>query len=132
MLPHTIEKKEMKSLNNFTEEKAAFLEAIEQLEHRFSDTLSFLDTWFEYSPSHFDNNGLLNTDSENHGSAKIFAFAKHYTLTKQQALKCFGEHFRNLDSYPSDSHLNIRQLMKFDLDGIHFTHFPLTQKKGSN
>src|SRR5690554_6997344 len=64
MLPHTIEKKEMKSLNNFTEEKAAFLEAIEQPEHRFSDTLSFLDTWFEYSPSHFDNNRSEEHTSE--------------------------------------------------------------------
>lgn len=114
-------------MNSFTHALTDFLQRIEQPQHSFSQSLAFIDTWLTFTPSNFSNNGMVNTDTENHGSAKIFAFALLFELTKHQALLCFGEHYRNLAHTPVDSHLNIRMLTKADssLANISFAQFPL-------
>lgn len=115
-------------LNSFDHALANFLKHINQPEHSFADSLAFIDTWFEFTATAFNNNGLLNNDSENHGSSKIFALAQLLKLNKQQALLCFGEHYRNLSQTPTNSHLNIRTLVDTDLAGIAFDRQPLQRK----
>lgn len=115
-------------MNRFHQAQTEFLEQIEQESHRFAASLAFIDAWFEFTPSAFNNNGLQNQAHENHGSAKIFALAGLLRLSKKQTLLCFGEHYRGLSQSPADSHLNIRRLLNTDLAGIRFDHPPLTRK----
>lgn len=118
-------------LNSFTHALADFLQRIEQPQHSFSQSLAFIDTWLTFTPSNFSNNGMVNTDTENHGSAKIFALALQLNLSKQQTLLCFGEHYRNLALSPDNSHLNIRRLINEDLAGIAFDNFPLRARSAA-
>lgn len=117
-------------MSSFALAQTEFLHRIEQPQHCFAHSLAFIDTWFEFTPSNFCNNGMTNSHTENHGSAKIFALAILLKLSKQQALLCFGEHYRNLAQTPSNSHLNIRMLTKDQshLAQIRFDHFPLQAK----
>ncbi len=118
----------MKFLNSFNNALANLLNHISQPQHNFADSLDFIDTWFEFTPTAFNNNGLFNNENENHGSAKIFALAQLLSLNKQQVLLCFGEHYRNLAKTPENSHLNIRMLINTELAGIEFDHQPLQRK----
>ncbi|HUH57148.1 MAG TPA: HopJ type III effector protein [Pseudomonadales bacterium] len=115
-------------MNSFDKALADFLKKINLPEHSFADSLAFIDNWFEFTPCEFNNNGLINSASENHGSAKIFALAQMLNLNKQQALLCFGEHYRNLSQTSKDSHLNIRRLIATDLAEIAFSQPPLQRK----
>lgn len=123
-----IVKKGATRLNSFDNALATFLKQINQPEHSFADSLAFIDAWFDFTPTAFNNNGLLNNDAENHGSAKIFALSRLLKLNKQQVLLCFGEHYRNLSQTPTNSHLNIRTLIDTDLAGIVFDRQPLQRK----
>lgn len=118
-------------MNNFCVAKKELIEQIEQPQHLFAETLAFIDAWFDFSPSRFNNNGLVNKETENHGSAKIFALALQLNLSKQQTLLCFGEHYRNLALSPDNSHLNIRRLINADLAGIAFDNFPLRARSAA-
>ena len=114
-------------MSSFSEAQAEFLQRIEHPQHSFAESLAFIDTWFEFTPSNFFNNGVVNSHTENHGSAKVFALAQLSDFTKQQALLCFGEHYRNLAHTPKNSHLNIRMLTSSNasLANISFENFPL-------
>lgn len=115
-------------MNSFANARAEFLKKINQPHHNFVDSLAFINTWFEFTPSLFNNNGLINNETENLGSAKIFALAQLLDLNKQQTLLCFGEHYRNLSQTPESSHLNIRMLINTNLTGIVFDRQPLRRK----
>lgn len=106
-----------------------FLANLANPQHRFADTLKFIDDWFVYSPSTFSFHQLHSQANENQGSCKILALAQFAQLTPQQALLCFGEHYRQLPQLPLDSHLNLRQLAKQGLTQIQFAHFPLQLKE---
>lgn len=114
-------------MSSFSEAQTEFLQRIEHPQHSFAESLAFIDTWFKFTPSNFLNNGVVNSDTENHGSAKILALALLSGFTEQQALLCFGEHYRNLAHTSKNSHLNIRMLTKADssLANISFANFPL-------
>lgn len=108
--------------------KTFFLQALDNPQHTFADTLTFIETWFTYTPSAFRYGKLHSSATENQGSCKIFALAQLFELTQQQTLLCFGEHYRNLEHTPVSSHLNLRQLAQLGLINLEFEHFPLTPK----
>lgn len=113
---------------SLTENTALFLQSIESDAHSFADTLAFIDRWFHYSPSAFDFHELHSTADQNQGSCKILALAQLLKLSPQQALLCFGEHYRQLNMSEETTHLNLRKLAQQGLTEIHFERFPLTQK----
>ena len=64
---------------------------------------------------------LLNSKSENQGSAKVFCFGHMHSLSRQE--KCFialQSTIQSVLEYPEDerSHLNIRSFMKTGWKGF--------------
>jgi hypothetical protein len=109
-------------LNDFLLKLKAEPEAIE-----FTDTISVIESRYDYTPSTFTNGDVTNEAGENEGSCKVIAFALLNKLSKEQTLHCFGKYFREevLNDPKGDSHQNIRQLMKHGFDRINFETDPL-------
>ncbi len=116
-------------MNDFSQAQAAFLIAIDSNDHLFSSTLAFIEQWFDFTPSAFDNGGVQNSAEQNQGSCKVFALAQLLPLNKEQALRCFGEHYRDVLATPdADNHHNLRRVLRDGLSDIRFDQFPLTAK----
>ena len=68
---------------------------------------------YNFTPTAFKNGAIENKAGENSGSCKLFAFAQKQGLTKEEALFCFGEHYKSvLEDENGTSHQNIRNFMK--------------------
>lgn len=110
---------------------AAFRKAIRQPEHRFADTLAFIDAHYDYTPCAFDNAGLHNPAGSNQGSCKILALALLEQFSTEEALLAFGEHYAYVLATPdATEHANIRQLLQHGLAAVHFTQLPLSRLVG--
>ena len=105
-----------------------FLHAIKQPEHRFADTLTFIDRHYHYTACDFDNAGLHNSVGSNPGSCKILGLALLEQLSTEDALLAFAEHYQQVLATPDGSdHANIRQLLKHGLASVHFSQLPLSR-----
>lgn len=108
-----------------------FLNSIQQPDHRFADTLAFIDSNYQYTPSAFANAGLHNPAGSNQGSCKILGLALLENLTTEQALLAFGEHYRWVLAHPDKTeHGNIRQLIQHGLAQVTFNQLPLSRLVG--
>ena len=95
----------------------------------FQETLDVIESNYNFAPTEFSNGNITNKAGENSGSCKLFAFAKAQNLSKEETLKCFGEHYQNvLDTPKGDSHQNIRNFMIFGWEGVSFTGTALVKK----
>lgn len=94
----------------------------------FTDTMAMIDNRYKFTPSSFKNGDLLNTNDQNQGSCKLFAFAQLHKLNEQQTLACFGHYYRDdiLKNPGGDDHQNIRNFMNTGWAGIKFDTLPLT------
>ncbi len=92
----------------------------EQIE--FTDTMAVIESFYQFTPTEFNNGSLTNTAGQNNGSCKIFAFGQLNTLSEQQTLACFGDYFRvDVLQHPDgDDHQNIRNFMVSGWSGISF------------
>ena len=107
---------------------AEFLVSIQQPEHRFADTLAFIDAHYLYTPCAFVNGELHNPAGSNQGSCKILGLALLEQLSTHQALLAFAEHYAYVLATPNATeHANIRQLITFGLDAVRFTQLPLSR-----
>lgn len=107
----------------------AFLKQLGMPQHRFADTLAFIDAQYDYQPSAFENGAVHNASNENQGSCKVLAMAKDLGLSDEQALQCFAEHYASVVADPDGtSHANIRALMQTGLAGVRFDTFPLARR----
>lgn len=98
-------------------------------EHRFADTLAFIDQHYHYQPSAFSNGPLHNSPQQNQGSCRILAMALDLGLSDEQALQCFAEHYQAVLAQPGGSeHANIRTLMQHGLAAVRFDNQPLTRR----
>lgn len=97
----------------------------------FDDTMSVIESHYNFTPVAFNNGNLQNQAGENQGSCKLFAFARVQGLNEQETLYCFGQFYRVdvLANPEGDSHQNIRNFMKTGWNGIHFDAQPLTAIK---
>ncbi|AUC22172.1 type III effector [Polaribacter sejongensis] len=87
----------------------------------FADTMQVIEDNYNFTPTSFTNGDIKNKAGENSGSCKLFAFAKIQKMTKEEALFCFGEHYKNvLEDENGDSHQNIRNFMKSGFEGLSF------------
>jgi HopJ type III effector protein. len=106
-----------------------FLVAIESENHRFTATLEFIERWFQFEPTAFRNGKVHNSESQNQGSCRVLAMALMLGLSKEQTLKCFGEHYREVLATPGvDNHHNLRRLEAEGLVDIEFERQPLRRK----
>lgn len=107
---------------------ANFLQAIQQPEHRFADSLAFIDAHYHYTPCAFDNAGVHNPAGSNQGSCKILGLALLENLSTTDALLAFGEHYTSVLATPNGTeHTNIRQLLEHGLVNVRFTQLPLSR-----
>ena len=98
----------------------------------FAETMQVIEDNYNFTPTTFTNGELKNNAGENSGSCKLFAFAVHQQLTKEETLFCFGEHYKSiLEDVNGDSHLNIRNFMKTGFDGLSFENEGLKMKRKS-
>jgi hypothetical protein len=93
----------------------------------FADTISVIESTYDYTPTAFTNGDVTNEAGQNEGSCKIIAFAQLNKLTKEQTLHCFGKYYREevLNDPKGNNHQNIRQLMKHGFSRIYFEEEPL-------
>jgi hypothetical protein len=87
----------------------------------FAETIQVIEDNYNFTPTRFINGEIENNAGENSGSCKLFAFAVHQQLTKEETLFCFGEHYKNvLEDENGTSHQNIRNFMKTGFDALSF------------
>ncbi|MDY6981918.1 MAG: HopJ type III effector protein [Pseudomonadota bacterium] len=116
-------------MTDFATALTDFLHSIESDTHAFSTTLAFINEWYDFTPTAFRNGHVANTAEQNQGSCRVLAFALMNMLSSEQALKCFGEHYRDVLATPDvDNHHNLRRLQKEGLVDIHFDGTPLRRK----
>jgi hypothetical protein len=116
-------------MSSFQQAKIDFLHLLTRNEFQFETTLAFIEMHYNFSPSGFNNGGVENSAEQNQGSCKVFALAQLLELSKQQALCCFGQHYRDVLATPDvDNHHNLRRVLKEGLTDIHFDNFPLKLK----
>ncbi len=99
----------------------------------FQQTITLIDTLYEFTPVAFSNGEVINTAGDNNGSCKIFAFAALHQLSEPQTLALFGDFYR-LDVLPDvkgDQHANIRNFMRTGWSGVSFSDVALHAKKSS-
>lgn len=97
--------------------------------HRFAETLAFVAAHYDYTPSAFRNGDQRNAAGQNEGSCKVLGLALLEGLTDDEALRAFGEHYRDVLATPDGAdHGNVRALMKTGLAGVAFESMPLARK----
>jgi hypothetical protein len=96
----------------------------------FTETMSVIESDYNFTEVAFSNGKQRNAAGENSGSCKLFSFAKLNGLTKDQTLACFGAYYREdvLGSPDGDDHQNIRQFMINGWSGINFSATALSVK----
>lgn len=117
----------------FQEALRHFIDAIAKDDHQFAVTLAFVEAWYDFTPTAFDNGDVHNSSLENQGSAKVLALATDLELNSTQVLCCFGEHYRDVIATPhAKNHFNLRRLQRDGFRDIRFDKFPLIRKKKLN
>lgn len=107
----------------------SFTQRIQDQNYQFEETLAFIEQHYHFTPSAFMNGHVENSAEQNQGSCKVFALAELLTLSKEQALLCFGQHYRDVLATPNvDNHHNLRRVLKEGLTHITFASFPLAEK----
>lgn len=105
---------------------------LERLEYNpdlltFSEVLEVIQAHYDYKPTRFVNGELVNEAGKNEGSCKVFAFAQLQSLSVEQTLKCFAEHYRSVLAHPeAQDHVNIRNFMCTGWEGVKFDGVPLS------
>ncbi len=97
----------------------------------FSETIEVIEAHYDFTPSSFVNGDLKNEAGENSGSCKVFAFAKTQSLSKEEALACFGAYYFEevLNDPTGTGHQNIRNFMNNGFDGLTINGTALTEKE---
>lgn len=95
----------------------------------FADVLAFIEQRYQHQPTAFKNGANQNQSTENQGSAKVFYFAQLNSLSKEQTLALFAEHYQAVLNTPEGTdHQNIRQFMQHGWDGIAFDGVALSAR----
>lgn len=96
----------------------------------FEDTMAIIDSYYDFTPTAFQNGETHNDANQNNGSCKILALGQLNDLTVQQTLACFGRFYREdvLAQPKGDDHQNIRQFMIKGWGGVQFDGQPLAVK----
>jgi len=101
----------------------------------FSDTMTLIDRYFHYIPSHFTNGisdeQIINEAGNNAGSCKIFSLGNLLQLNEMQTLHCFGDYYRIdvLQNPNGKDHANIRNFMQHGWSHIFFDSIALSAKE---
>jgi len=107
----------------------SLLKQLKQNELPFSQVIDFINDRYQHQPTAFKNGDAYNEESQNQGSARVFAFAQLNNLSKEDTLYLFAEHYRAvLDTPDGTDHQNIRQFIRHGWQGIAFKEQALLVK----
>ena len=99
----------------------ALLADLQQQTVSFKDVIAFIEAHYQHTPTAFKNGEIFNEATQNQGSAKVFAFAQLNSLSVEDTLTLFAEHYQSVLSHPDGGdHQNIRQFMVEGWAGIKF------------
>lgn len=116
-------------MTDFNTAKSAFLSSLPQDDHVFAHTLAFIDHWYDFTATAFRNGDVSNSAEQNQGSCKVFALGQRLELNKEQTLRCFGEHYRDVLATPEvENHHNLRRVLREGTGNIEFDRFPLKER----
>jgi hypothetical protein len=111
------------------EQLSALLTKLKRNTATFNDVIEFIQTYYQYQPTAFNNGEAYNEATQNQGSAKVFAFAQLNKLSAVDTLYLFAEHYQAVLANPDAAdHQNIRQFMANGWAGITFEGEALTEK----
>lgn len=106
----------------------SFRQQIREADHKFADTLAFINQNYSFQPTAFKNGGVENAEGQNEGSCKVLALAILEGFGDEEALWAFAEHYRSVLATPEGGdHQNIRALQKTGLSDVSFIKFPLSK-----
>ncbi|PCJ95270.1 MAG: type III effector [Flavobacteriaceae bacterium] len=96
----------------------------------FIETMSVIESLYDFTPTTFNNGALVNEAEQNSGSCKLFAFAIRQGFTAPQTLACFGTYYFDevLQDPNGTGHQNIRSFMKTGFKGLQFKGEVLLEK----
>ncbi len=107
----------------------ALLNAVQTGKAQFEDVLNYINQYYYYTPTAFNNGKLYNAENENAGSCRVFALAQLHNLSAADTLSLFAEHYKSVIANPiGTDHQNIRQFKKYSWAGISFKGHALTAK----
>jgi hypothetical protein len=87
----------------------------------FNQVIEFIETYYQHQPTAFKNGDVYNEETQNQGSAKVFAFAQINSLSAEDTLYLFAEHYQSVLANPNgEDHQNIRQFMANGRQEIEF------------
>lgn len=96
---------------------------------KFNEVITFIESYYQHTPTAFKNGDAYNEASQNQGSAKVFTFAQLNNLSTEDTLYLFAEHYQAVLASPEAvDHQNIRQFMSNGWQGIAFEGEALTLK----
>jgi hypothetical protein len=89
---------------------------------QFEDSMTVIESNYNFTPTTFRNGEILNEAGQNNGSCKILAFGQLNGLSADETLACFGKFYREdvLGNPEGEDHQNIRNFMQSGWDGVSF------------
>jgi len=89
---------------------------------QFEDSMTVIESNYNFTPTTFRNGETLNEAGQNNGSCKILAFGQLNGLSVDETLACFGQFYRDdvLGNPEGEDHQNIRNFMQSGWDGVSF------------
>ncbi|MEC9313774.1 MAG: HopJ type III effector protein [Pseudomonadota bacterium] len=89
---------------------------------QFEDSMTVIESNYNFTPTTFRNGETLNEAGQNNGSCKILAFGQLNGLSVDETLACFGKFYREdvLGNPEGEDHQNIRNFMQSGWDGVSF------------
>ena len=105
----------------------------------FSEVLAVIDGAYNFAPCSFST-GVVegraslgqvdNMAGVNDGAARVLSFAALHTLSKEQTLSLFAEHWASVQDEPGGAgHKNIRAFAAAGWEGVRFSAKPLTKRR---
>ncbi len=89
---------------------------------QFEDSMTVIESNYNFTPTTFRNGEILNEAGQNNGSCKILAFGQLNGLSADETLACFGKFYREdvLGNPEGEDHQNIRNFMQSGWEGVSF------------
>lgn len=101
------------------EQLTALIESVKEKSITFGEVINFIDTHYQYQPTAFKNGAAYNAATQNQGSAKVFALAQLNSLSEDDTLCLFAEHYQSVLNDPDGTdHQNIRQFIAHGWPGV--------------
>lgn len=106
---------------------AEFVAKVKTEKLPFTEVIAHIENNYTYTPTAFKNGETYNEANQNQGSAKVLYFAKINSLSVEDTLALFAEHYQNvLENPETNNHQNIRQFITNGWEGVNFERIALT------